>query len=76
MTTEERQIVEEMVENNIYEAVFTLLRDLAHGVPASQIDPTPYKELNKRIRRLVNRYHPQIVQNYLRQYKSEQDFGN
>ena len=61
MTTEERQIIEETIENNIYEAVFTLLRDLAHGVPTHLIDPTPHnKELNKRIRELVSKYRPQL----------------
>ena len=53
MTTKERQTVEEMVENNILEAISSLLLDLAHGVPTNLLDPTPNKELNKKIRKLL-----------------------
>lgn len=71
MTTKEQKMVEEMVQNNILETINSLLIDLAHGVPTNQISPTRDKELNNKIRKLVSTYRPQIVQSYLRQYKSE-----
>ena len=71
MTTKEQKMVEEMVENNILEAINSLLFDLAHGVPTHSISPTPYNKLNDKIRKIVGNYRPQIVQTYLRAYKSE-----
>lgn len=60
MATKEQKIVEEMVENNILEAINSLLLDLAHGVPTHSLNPTPYNKLNNKIRKIVDDYRPQI----------------
>lgn len=58
MTTKEQRIVEEMVENNIYEAISSMLRDLAHGMPTELIEPTTNKNLNKKIQSIIDKYRP------------------
>ena len=55
MTQKEKKIVNEMVENNILEAIKSLLSDI--DKPLCLINPTPYKELNEKIRKVVDDYH-------------------
>lgn len=54
MTQKEKKIVNEMVENNILEAIKSLLSDI--DKPLCLISPTPYKELNEKIRKVVDDY--------------------
>lgn len=52
MTQKEKKIVQEMEENNILEAIKSLLSDI--DKPLCLINPTPYKELNEKIRKVVD----------------------
>lgn len=54
MTQKEKKIVNEMVENNILEAIKSLLSNI--DKPLCLISPTPYKELNEKIRKVVDDY--------------------
>ena len=54
MTQKEKKIVQEMEENNILEAIKSLLSDI--DKPLCLISPTPYKELNEKIRKVVDDY--------------------
>ena len=54
MTQKEKKIVNEMMENNILEAIKSLLSDI--DKPLCLISPTPYKELNEKIRKVVDDY--------------------
>ena len=55
MTQKEKKIVDEMVKNNILEAIKSLLSDI--DKPLCLINPTPYKDLNEKIRKVVDDYH-------------------
>ena len=54
MTQKEKKVVNEMVENNILEAIKSLLSDI--DKPLCLISLTPYKELNEKIRKVVDDY--------------------
>ena len=54
MTQKEKKMVNEMVENNILEAIKSLLSDI--DKPLCLINPTPYKDLNEKIRKVVDDY--------------------
>lgn len=62
MTAQEQKMVEEMVQNNILEAINSLLIDLAHGVPTNLISPTRDKKLNNKIQKLVSTYRPKLFE--------------
>ena len=54
MTQKEKKIVQEMEKDNILEAIKSLLSDI--DKPLCLINPTPYKELNEKIRKVVDDY--------------------
>ena len=55
MTQKEKKIVDEMVKDNILEAIKSLLSNIDE--PLFLISPTPYKDLNEKIRKVVDDYH-------------------
>ena len=55
MTQKEKKIVDEMVKDNILEAIKSLLSDIDE--PLFLINPTRYKDLNEKIRKVVDDYH-------------------
>ena len=54
MTQKEKKMVNKMVENNILETIKSLLSDI--DKPLCLINPTPYKDLNEKIRKIVDDY--------------------
>ena len=54
MTQKEKKIVQEMEKDNILEAIKSLLSDI--DKPLCLINPTPYKDLNEKIRKVVDDY--------------------
>ena len=54
MTQKEKKMVDEMVKNNILEAIKSLLLNIDE--PLFLINPTRYKDLNEKIRKVVDDY--------------------